>query len=172
MQYWIKYNKSKCRSRVSRHCPESQGHQGRSISPTNLTRQHLPTAQRASMAQAKIILLFFGVGLLNRVLSREICSLAEERERWTQNLCLIIQSSFSLKRLCRVKLEPSSVEQKDGDWNNHINIYQILGQKLTFWHRAVQVSEWADATEWEIDAPTIAWSLTNNPEPICHRCQL
>lgn len=160
---------------------QKQGQQALSWVPGTSREIHQPhkphkaTSANSTACQhgtGKIMLLFFGVGLLNRVLSREICSLAEERERWTQNLCLIIQSSFSLKRLCRVKLEPSSVEQKDGDWNNHINIYQILGQKLTFWHRAVQVSEWADATEWEIDAPTIAWSLTNNPEPICHRCQL
>lgn len=62
--------------------------------------------------------------------------------------------------------------QKGGSWNNCINIYQILGQKLTIWHKATQVSEWADAMEWEIDASAIASSLANKLEPICHICQL
>lgn len=139
--------------------------------PRSTTKQHLSTTV-FQPGMGRNYTQLFGFWFLNCILSREICSLAEERGRWIQKLCLIIQSSFSLKRSCRVKLEPSSLEQKDGGWNNHINIYQILGQKLTFWHKAAQVSEWADATEWEIDASTIAWSLTNNPEPICHRCQL
>lgn len=141
-----------------------------SSAPHSTTKQHLATTP-SSLAQGEIIPSFGGFWCLNCILSREICSLAEERGRWIQNLCFI-QSSLSVKRFCRVKLEPSSLEQKDGGWNNHINIYQILGQKLTFWHKAAQVSEWADAMEWEIDASRIAWSLTNNPEPICHRCQL